>query len=91
MVELKLYVKKLDEWHRHVHQFNENIIKRINDNFQVHWDIEPRDGKISTTYKYLHNQITEDVASFLIDFQLKEFAKRVSIENDNHNAGRLLG
>ena len=83
--DLQKYIKKLEEWHRVVHRFNENIINRINNEFQVHWDIKPRNEKVSTTYKYLRDQINEDVASFFIDFQLKEFAKRVLETNNDHD------
>ena len=74
--EIKNYVESLKNWHQQVQFFDEGIIDRMHDQFKVQWGI-PSKSNLADTYKYMHNQITDDVDSFIIDFQLKEFSKRV--------------
>ena len=81
--DLNNYIKRLKKWHGVVHKFNEDRIINLHKEFQVHWGVTPVNSDFNSTFNYMLNQITENVYGFIIDFQLKEFARR--IRNDVKN------
>ena len=76
-VEINNYIKRLKKWHSVVHQFDRDRIKYLHKDFQRHWGIVPSDIDLDSTFNYMRNQISDDVFSFVIDFQVKEFARRI--------------
>tara|TARA_B100000686_G_scaffold322643_1_gene376655 strand:+ start:2600 stop:5842 length:3243 start_codon:yes stop_codon:yes gene_type:complete len=75
--EIDLYIKRLKKWHTTVHRFDKDRLNNLHKEFQRHWGIIPRDYKFDSTFNYMRKQITDDVFGFIIDFQLKEFARRI--------------
>ena len=75
--DLNNYIKRLRKWHDVVHKFDIKRIDILHKEFQVHWGVTPADSDLNSTFNYMRNQISEDVYGFIIDFQLKEFARRI--------------
>ena len=82
--EIKVYVESLKKWHNKIQLFNEKIIDIPHKEFKKLWGI-PRKSNLDDTYKFMQNQITDDVDSFIIDFKLKEFSDRVRRNTQDKN------
>ena len=76
--DIKVYIRRLKDWHNIVHNFEETLLDNIHKEFIIHWNIENTTGSsdYNSTSNYLKEQISEEVYNLIVDFQIKEFAKR---------------